>query len=64
MLHMCSRQKRYAKPMRPPHFGLLSAVSLLLGGAELRLAVDIALFTFGDDTLGLAFALLPELPDL
>ncbi len=50
--------------MRPPHFGLLSAVSLLLGGAELRLAVDIALFTFGDDTLGLAFALLPELPDL
>jgi len=64
MLHMCSRQKRYAKTMRPPHFKLLSAVSMLLGGAELRLAADIALFTFGDDTFGLAFALLPELPDL
>jgi len=37
---------------------------MLLGGAELRLAADIALFTFGDDTFGLAFALLPELPDL
>ena len=36
----------------------------LLGGTELRLAVDTALFTFGDDTLGLVFALLPELPDL
>ena len=65
MLHMCSRQKRYAKPMRPPHSLLLSdSVPLLLGGAELRLGADIALFTFGDDTLGLGFALLPELPDL
>ena len=63
MVHTAAGQNLNAKPRRPPHFGLLSAMALL-GGTELRLAVDTALFTFGDDTLGLVFALLPELPDL
>ncbi len=43
---------------------VLSAASLSLDGAELCLAADIALCAVGDETLGLGFALLPELPDL
>ena len=43
---------------------VLSAASLSLDGAEFCLADDIALCAFGDETLGLGFALLPELPDL
>ncbi len=49
--------------MQPDSY-CMSLASLGVDGAELRLAPVPALLLFGTETLGFAFALDPELPDL
>ena len=63
MLHTCSRCE-ICKHNDCKIQMVLSAASLSPEGAELCLVADIALCAFGNDTLALDFALLPELPDL
>ncbi len=64
---MCAAEKQIYKHNDSLHCKIqlvLSAASLLLDGAEFCLAAGTALCAFGDETLGLGFALIPELPDL